>query len=72
MPRVTSKGQVTIPKPVRDRFGIGPGTSVAFEVKRGVVTMRKAQPDDMLDRWLGVLDLPEEVDAFVEALRGGR
>lgn len=28
---VTSKGQVTIPKAVRDRLGIKPGTEVAFE-----------------------------------------
>lgn len=27
---VTSKGQVTIPKPVRDRLGIKPGNSVDF------------------------------------------
>lgn len=30
--RVTRKGQVTIPKPVRDRLGISPGNSVDFEV----------------------------------------
>lgn len=30
--RVTKKGQVTIPKPVRDRLGIGPGTHVEFEL----------------------------------------
>ena len=29
---VTSKGQVTIPKPVRDRLGIVPGSAVAFEL----------------------------------------
>jgi AbrB family looped-hinge helix DNA binding protein len=29
---VTSKGQVTIPKPVRDRLGINPGSKVEFEV----------------------------------------
>lgn len=28
---VTSKGQVTIPKAVRDRLGIKPGTEVQFE-----------------------------------------
>jgi antitoxin PrlF len=27
---VTSKGQVTIPKPVRDRLGIEPGNAVDF------------------------------------------
>jgi antitoxin PrlF len=30
--RVTSKGQVTIPKLVRDRLGIAPGTRVEFEL----------------------------------------
>jgi antitoxin PrlF len=29
---VTSKGQVTIPKPVRDRLGIKPGSKLDFEV----------------------------------------
>ena len=29
--QVTSKGQVTIPKKVRDFLGIKPGTAVAFE-----------------------------------------
>jgi AbrB family looped-hinge helix DNA binding protein len=28
--RVTSKGQVTIPKAVRDKLGIAPGTDVGF------------------------------------------
>jgi antitoxin PrlF len=30
--RVTRKGQVTIPKPVRDRLGIKPGSKVDFEI----------------------------------------
>lgn len=29
---VTTKGQVTIPKPVRDQLGIVPGNSVDFEL----------------------------------------
>jgi antitoxin PrlF len=29
---VTSKGQVTIPKPIRDRLGIEPGSAVEFQL----------------------------------------
>ena len=32
MTTVTSKGQVTIPKSVRDRLGIHPGSKIDFEV----------------------------------------
>lgn len=32
---VTSKGQVTIPKPIRDALGITPGSEVAFELEGG-------------------------------------
>ena len=32
---VTQKGQVTIPKPVRDRLGIKPGSKVDFETEDG-------------------------------------
>ena len=40
---VTSKGQVTIPKPVRDYLGIGPGSRVAFrQTADGGITIEKA------------------------------
>ncbi len=36
--RVTRKGQITVPKAVRDRLGIGPGSLVEFELdERGRV-----------------------------------
>jgi antitoxin PrlF len=38
---VTSKGQVTIPKNVRDRLGIAAGSAVAFELTdTGEVVLR--------------------------------
>jgi antitoxin PrlF len=40
--RVTEKGQVTIPKKLRDRAGIGPGSEVEFFVDGETVTLRKA------------------------------
>lgn len=41
--RVTSKGQVTIPKEIRDRAGLLPGTDVEFTLERGVVRVRRAK-----------------------------
>jgi AbrB family looped-hinge helix DNA binding protein len=37
--RVTSKGQVTIPRDVRRRLGIEPGTDVDFEVDNDAVRL---------------------------------
>jgi AbrB family looped-hinge helix DNA binding protein len=41
--RITSKGQVTIPQEVRERFGLLPDTEVDFVIKRNVVHLVKAQ-----------------------------
>jgi antitoxin PrlF len=38
---VTSKGQVTIPKPIRDRLGIGPGSKVDFELAEDGALLRR-------------------------------
>jgi AbrB family looped-hinge helix DNA binding protein len=37
--RVTSKGQVTIPKEVRDALGIAPGTDVGFQEEEGKIIL---------------------------------
>ena len=40
---VTSKGQVTVPKRLRDRLGIAPGSAVEFELSEdGRVFLTKA------------------------------
>lgn len=40
--RITSKGQVTIPKEIREEFGLLPGTEVEFVPERGEILVRKA------------------------------
>ena len=39
--RVTEKGQVTIPKELRDALGIGAGTEVRFEAKGNTIVVHK-------------------------------
>jgi AbrB family looped-hinge helix DNA binding protein len=39
--KITSKGQVTIPKEIRDGFGFMPGTEVEFIEDNGEIRIRK-------------------------------
>ena len=41
--RITSKGQVTIPQQIRERFGLLPNTEVEFIDEGGAVRLRKAR-----------------------------
>ncbi|MFI5004530.1 MAG: AbrB/MazE/SpoVT family DNA-binding domain-containing protein [Solirubrobacterales bacterium] len=43
--KVGPKGQVVIPKAIRDRVGIGPGDHVSFDEDHGAVRIRKAITD---------------------------
>ncbi len=40
--RITSKGQVTIPGDIRERFGFQPDTEVDFVVKGGTVYLKRS------------------------------
>jgi AbrB family looped-hinge helix DNA binding protein len=78
MSKVTVKGQVTIPKSVRDDLGIQAGTDVEF-VKQGnyfiLVKKAKRKATDYLEKWKGALttsDAKKGVDELVHDLRGGR
>ncbi len=39
--RLSTKGQTTIPKPVRDRLRLSDGDSIAFEVREDEIVLRK-------------------------------
>jgi len=46
--RLTSKGQATVPLPVRRKLHLEPGDTVVFEeLQAGTVRIRKAEPLDL-------------------------
>ncbi len=49
---VTEKGQVTIPKALRDELGIGPGSEVEFEAAGDALLLRKVGGPDSRGRRL--------------------
>lgn len=67
---VSEKGQVTIPKPLRDRLGIRPGEVLDFEEEAGRLVARKVTPQDPVDAVYGILDLGVTTDEFIERIRG--
>ncbi|HEY4695692.1 MAG TPA: AbrB/MazE/SpoVT family DNA-binding domain-containing protein [Candidatus Hydromicrobium sp.] len=55
MPRITSKGQVTIPREIRDKFNIKPHDIGEFAVKEGkiVFTVKKGTILDAITKKSG-------------------
>ena len=51
--KITSKGQVTIPLPIRSEFGLKPGTDVEFVAVDGKVLLRpRRKRRDPVEDWL--------------------
>ena len=55
--KVGEKGQIVIPKEIRDMFGIVPGDSVILlaDKKRGIALLKSDAFEDMTDSILGGL-----------------
>lgn len=67
---VSEKGQVTIPKRLRDRLGLRAGTVLEFDEDEGRLVGRKAPTTDPLDELFGSLDLGMTTDEMMDELRG--
>lgn len=52
---VTVRGQVTIPKLLRDRLGICPGMVLNFSAEKGLLVVEKADSADVVDQLYGSL-----------------
>ncbi|MGX1321804.1 antitoxin PrlF [Bradyrhizobium sp. USDA 377] len=82
---LTSKGQTTVPKPVRQALGLSEGDKIAYEVADSGVTLRRADDagdDPAITAFLGFLardiqrnpghvrGLPPDLAKHIEALVG--
>jgi antitoxin PrlF len=64
--KITSKGQTTVPREIREALGVGTGDFISWEVAEdGVVRVRAARPLDLeylralegtLSEWAGAAD----------------
>jgi AbrB family looped-hinge helix DNA binding protein len=70
--KITEKGQVTIPKSIREHCGFYPGTEVRFVEREHRVVVEKAQAEDLWGRYRGFLKLRKRTDEVMRLLRGPR
>jgi antitoxin PrlF len=67
---VSEKGQVTIPKPLRERLGIRPGQILDFSEEHGRLVASKVTPEDPVERLYGILRLGRSTEDVITAVRG--
>ncbi len=68
--KVAERGQVTIPKPLRDRLGIRPGTILEFREEEGRLVVVKVETLDPVDQAYGRLGRGRRTEEIMRQLRG--
>ncbi len=70
--KITGKGQVTIPKIVRDRLGLRPGDEIEFVEDTEGFRIQKLVLESPFDKYLGFLShmAGMDPDSIVEDMRG--
>ena len=68
--RVGERGQVTIPKTMRDRLGIRSGQEIEFEEHEDFLVMRKVVDSDSLEGLRGLVSWRGSVDRYLVESRG--
>jgi antitoxin PrlF len=73
MPKLTSKGQVTLPKRMRDHLGLKPGSEIEFTINNRaeiVLKVKEKPPKSKFAELRGTLDLGMTTDEFMRMIRG--
>jgi antitoxin PrlF len=69
---ISSKGQITVPKAVRDKLGLRPGSRVDFQLIADGALLRKGHRGGVraVDRVLGILKRGASTDSLIDDMRG--
>ncbi len=70
--KVTSKGQVTLPKKVREDMGISPGEEVEFQREEDGYLLKKKAKRSPFDKFVGYLKEKKgkSPDEIIKEIRG--
>jgi AbrB family looped-hinge helix DNA binding protein len=70
---LSEKGQVTIPKAIREGLGLVPGSILDFQAAQGRIVISKVLAQDPIQSWRGKGKLPagKSVMEYLDRARGG-
>ena len=70
---ISSKGQITVPREIRQRLGLKEGDRVEFVIDNGCTILRSARgPGNPFEKYVGALPVfsgTEEINNWVRTLR---
>jgi len=68
---ISERGQITIPKRLRERFGMHHNVEVEITpVAEGLLIQKKTSAQHPVDRVYGILDANRSTDDYIEQIRG--
>ncbi len=68
--KVTSKGQVTIPKKLREKMGLKPGDYLEIKEDATGYIINKKIDKKKIEKYVGILNKEKSSDEIVKELRG--
>ncbi len=78
--RISSKGQITVPKRIRTHYALEPGSEVEFELREDGALLRKKKAErspiweaigSLKGKWRWPKGIDHTVDAYMDYVRGG-
>jgi AbrB family looped-hinge helix DNA binding protein len=69
--KISERGQITIPKGLRDRFGLYKDVEVELIArKNGILIQKRSRGRHPVDLVYGALNRPSDTDSYIEEVRG--
>ena len=69
--RISERGQITIPKKLRDRFGMNPDVEVEITpTEHGLLIQKRTAARHPVERVYAILDRNVSTDDYIEEIRG--
>ena len=68
---ISERGQITIPKKLRQRYGLTKDTEVEFTpTEEGLLIRKRISQRHPVDALIGILEKPSSTDEYLNEIRG--